>query len=795
MADVELERQALALFERLLDVPEAEKIGWTEIHTEGDPALRRRLEALLKAQPDMELKTGGATDGLTEIPPPARIGAYRIVELIGHGGMGSVYRGERETGDFAHVAAIKVIKPGLLADVLIERFQRERQTLAALIHPHIARLYDGGETPEGYPYIVMEYVDGLPLLAWAEQHRATVAQRAALFCDVCDAVAFAHGHLVVHRDLTPANVLVTADGAAKLIDFGIARPAEEAEAIETRAAGDLSLTPGYAAPERMTSARVTTAADIYSLGRLLERLIPPADGDLDQKAIIARACAERPEDRYPTADALKADVQAWRTNHPVAARRGGPAYLFGKFVRRRPWMLGSATAAVLALAVALGVTIIANVRAEAARAEADARFQQTRAIAKGMLFDAYDEVSRAPGSTKARAVLARLGVDYLDALAADADAPRDVRLEAGQGYVRLAQVIGGGQSSQLGRYADANALLVRADGILSGLIRRYPDDPAVRRGMAELRLEQSGVNIYNNAAIDLARAQAQEAQRLLQPSARADARSAGLYITAIQAEGDTWGWIDDYAKARTIHLRAEAFAAGLPPALQGTREVGSARSGNLRLLGEAQHKTNATEPARQALDQAVALNRSLLARAPDDPALLRKLAVSLWYRAVVHRTNERDPEAKASIDEATALANRMIERDPSDAGALNLYALIGEVSAQILADAGRFSDSYAMGARVIAAHDRLVAVAGDAPGARRSRVSALVTYGGNFFNGGDYVRACGTWRRADAAYADLDRGGVLTETDRQSSWPELKTLLTKNCENGPPRDGMGDEGL
>ncbi len=200
----------------MLDIVEDERTAWIDSRTEGEPAVRAGLVAMREADRRTTLRTAGIDDAMDEEAPPQRIGAYRIIERIGRGGMGAVYRGERATGDFTHQVAIKVIKAGLLSDVLVDRFRSERQTLAGLVHPHIAQLHDGGETEAGSPYIVMELVDGLPLLQWAEDQQLSRAARQHLFGDICGAVAFAHRSLIVHRDLTPSNVLVTRDGVVKL---------------------------------------------------------------------------------------------------------------------------------------------------------------------------------------------------------------------------------------------------------------------------------------------------------------------------------------------------------------------------------------------------------------------------------------------------------------------------------------------------------------------------------------------------------------------------------------------------
>lgn len=220
VVDVALEREAIALFERVLDLPEGERDVWLATETAGRTDLLARVNAMREADRSAQMRTGAAADELEEDDPPERIGAYRLTERIGRGGMGSVYRGERAAGDFAHVVAIKIIKPGLLSEALVERFRRERQLLAGLSHPNIAQLHDGGETDAGSPYFVMEYVDGLPLLEWSREQVPSLAARQLLFREICGAVAFAHRNLIVHRDIKPGNILVTHDGMPKLLDFG-----------------------------------------------------------------------------------------------------------------------------------------------------------------------------------------------------------------------------------------------------------------------------------------------------------------------------------------------------------------------------------------------------------------------------------------------------------------------------------------------------------------------------------------------------------------------------------------------
>ncbi|WP_414902330.1 protein kinase domain-containing protein [Sphingomonas flavalba] len=788
MTDPGTERRVLRLLEALADVPARERDRWVDAQTHEPETVLRRVRATLAAERMTALQTGGAVDAVEDERLPERVGSYRIVEKIGRGGMGAVYRGERDRGDFAHQAAVKLIKPGLLSDRLIERFERERQTLARLEHPNIARLYDGGATEDGAPYIIMELVDGEPILAYCRDNALDRGARLRLFEDVCGAVAFAHHSLIVHRDITPSNVLVTRDGTVKLIDFGIARPRTldgDGERPIGSPVGSLSLTPGFAAPERLAGGETTTAADIFSLGRLLERLVE--DDAPERRAIVARATADTPSARYPTAEALRADVAAWRGNRPIAALDAGWPYAARKFAARHPIGVGAAAIAALLVIGAVTMIVLANIRAQAARAEADRRFAQTRAIARTMLFDAFDQVSAVSGTTQARQTLVQSSLTYLEALAAMPRAPADVRQEAGLGFLRLAQVTGSGQSGQLGRYQDANALLVRAESILKPLYEAQPDDVDARRAYAKLLVEQAGVNLYNNNAIAIARRQAVAARQLLESIRPPDVDTARQLAVALQAEAESYNWDNDFAAAAIGHRRAEEFIRALPPELQADKQVTASLSANLRLLGENLHRTGRADEARGALERAVALNRGVLKHHPDDPSFRRKLAISLWYSAVVHRANRRDADALAAISEAMQLARAVAARDPGDAGGAQMIALCGEIYAQVLADTGRFAESYAVEAEVMAAHRTLVTRAGDAPGARRSMASALETLGVNHYNGGDLAGACRNWRESGAIYGQFAGTGQLSGYDRTTSLPKLTRLIATYCDGAPRR--------
>jgi eukaryotic-like serine/threonine-protein kinase len=397
-------RQADAVFEAALDLPENEWRSFVEQRCASDTQLRDSVLALLAAsrqvhdflsRPAIEL-AGSILDDTT--PPldalasrPARVGPFRIVRELGHGGMGTVFLGERDDGQFQQHVALKLIRPTGDPREHNRRFLEERRILALLAHPRIARLLDGGIDPHGQPWFAMELVEGEPIDRYCESRRLAVEARLKLFLDVCDAVQFAHQHLVIHRDLKPSNILIAADGQVKLLDFGIARLVDPLDRTEEGQSeqGFLPMTPEYAAPEQVRGQPVSTATDIYSLGILLYRLLagrrpykvrgltpdelerticeqqpaPPSAtfephgsvrderarraaqygstpgrmlralrGDLD--AITTMASGKDPAQRYPSVQALADDIGRHLAGHPVRARRPTIAYRVQRFVRR-----------------------------------------------------------------------------------------------------------------------------------------------------------------------------------------------------------------------------------------------------------------------------------------------------------------------------------------------------------------------------------------------------------------------------------------------------------------------------
>ena len=480
-------------FEAALDLTGRERGAFLSEVGSRDPELRDEVQALLA-----EDARQGAADGGTPDMVDERIGAYRIVRLIGEGGMGAVYEAARDDEAFDRHVAIKLLQPGFLSRQLIQRFLLERQILAKLNHPGVAALMDAGSTPDGQPYLVMEYVEGgVPIHAYCRGRSLDVAQRVRLFQDVCDAVHYAHQNLVVHRDLKPQNILVTPEGKAKLLDFGIAKLMRAEPWVS---GGDLTMTelapmtPTYASPEQVRGDPITTASDVYSLGIVLYELLtgskpygagattraeleravcqteprlPSAAaradgrvqlgrrlaGDLD--AIVMMAIRKEPERRYRSAAELREDLERHLDGRPVHARRSTFAYRTGRLIRRHRWTFLAAVAVTLALAAGLVATLIQARIAQAQRALAERRFAEIRKIADSFLFEFDSAISDLAGATAARQLVVRKALEYLTALDKESRGDPRLQTELATAWERVGDIQGNPYLANLGDRAGA----------------------------------------------------------------------------------------------------------------------------------------------------------------------------------------------------------------------------------------------------------------------------------------------------------------------------------------------------
>lgn len=688
--------------EAAADVADPDRLAWIDAQTDHPEVVRARAKSLLLAERRFSFATGGAPRDSDEFDGPERVGGYRLVAQIGRGGMGAVYRGERDRGDFAHVAAIKIIKPGLLSDRLVERFERERQTLAQLEHPNIARLYDGGETEDGAPFIVMELIDGEPILVWSEQHQLKRDARLALFEYVCGAVGFAHRSLVLHRDITPSNVLVTRDGTVKLIDFGIARPTLGGDGTDAPVSlqPSLSLTPGFAAPERVAGGETTTASDIYSLGKLLARLVGAGAPELD--AIIERATHDDPLQRYPTAEALRDDVVALRTGMPVSAYSGQKRYVFRKFVARHRLAVMAAVAAFVLLTGAFAATAWAYFRSERAVVAEAARFAEVRDLAGFMIFNLEKRLSRTAGTAEARVALVERAQTYLAALERNRIADPDLAEEAARAYVELAFVRGVPGRPNLG---DVEASRKDIKAALALTARRdipaaqaLPTSALARAGLAMIAMHHDNAMPVAAAQLD----RAQEELLRVQPAdrsvrwqvARSELRRTQLEQALLSG---------DVAKlqgtADLIESEADASSANPELALRGTID----RALSMQYRGLAGYFEDAFDPAVAHFHKADALFRRAGQMRPGDPLTLYLMAYN-GYNG--HATSLGQPGHEADsyyfLKVARSTLDRLIALEPRDSALRGFAGAVRQAYAQDLSKRGQHKAAIAEQEHVIA---------------------------------------------------------------------------------------------
>ena len=491
-----MDPEAAHLFYELADLTLKERARYFDEHTV-TLELRREVEELLS----FDTAEDGLLDEIVQQAMNTRFdvtdrstagatfGPYRLVRMIGHGGMGTVYLAERSDGEVQQRVAVKFLRWSSYDPVARDRFLRERQILATLGHPGIARLLDAGHTADGQPYLVMEYIDGAPIDIYGE--KLDLAARLKLFEQVCEAVSCAHQNLIVHRDLKPSNILVDDAGRPTLLDFGIAKILD-ADQDQTHTA-ERMLTPEYASPEQVRGAVQSTATDIYSLGAILYKLLtgrsphttagsptrqemiaaigsrePPRASSVNRELprdldfIVAKALRKEPSERYASVEALADDIRAFLEWRPVRARSGNAWYRSRKFARRYRLAVGAVALTITGLSLGL---YLANREREIA----ERRFRQVRLLADQ--FIALDgDISALPGSTKARNRIVSESLQYLTALGAEARRDRDLMLDIGRAYLRIARVQGVPTGANLGQFAQAEDSLRNADGFVDRVL-------------------------------------------------------------------------------------------------------------------------------------------------------------------------------------------------------------------------------------------------------------------------------------------------------------------------------------
>jgi serine/threonine protein kinase len=610
----------------------AERSHYLDQACDGDHELRLEVESLLSSHeragtsfletPAVDLPQ---SQPATRKRVGSRIGAYDILEEIGHGGMGEVYRASRADGQFTKDVAVKLVRGGFDTRVVIERFRHERQILAGLEHPNIARLLDGGTSDDGIPYLVMELVKGMPLDEYCRTHRLDVSSRLKLFLQVCSAVQYAHQRLVIHRDIKPGNILATEEGVPKLLDFGIAKILDPSASSETTVS---PLTPEYASPEQIRGEPITTATDVYSLGVVLyklltghspypentrtphefaraicereperpstailkagmkaepilgkEAVIPLPEaygsdslaklrrrlrGDLD--LIVLKALRKEPQGRYASVERMAEDIRRHLEGLPVTVRRDSWRYRAGRFATRHK--LGVTATALVVIAVLGGVAAtVREARIAAANGHrAEQRFNDVRKLANSLMFEIHDAIRDLPGSTPARRLLVTRALEYLDTLSAQSKGDVSLQKELAAAYERVGDVLGYPYAANLGDKPGALQSYRKALAIREPLAVAAPNDPQLRSSLVETYYRIAQVlEASGNFAEALESVRKARAITPPMPAGNHDPavadRSAGGYYFTAALQVQT----GDLAAARDNYQRAAAIRE---PALQ-----------------------------------------------------------------------------------------------------------------------------------------------------------------------------------------------------------------------------------
>ncbi len=696
------------IFEVAADLPESARAARLSELCGDDAELRKEVESLLSFdtgtapfQRAVE-ETAASLDG----PELTHAGPYRLVREIGRGGMGAVYLAVRDDDEFQREVAVKLVKRGMDTDAIVQRFRTERQILALLEHPRIARLYDGGSTRDGRPFLVMEYVPGEPIGAYCQQRSLPLQDRLQLFRQVCEGVEHAHRRLVIHRDLKPSNILV-ADGQVKLLDFGIAKLLD-ADAQHTMAmTGVRMLTPEYASPEQVRGDPVTTATDIYALGAVLFELLtgmpahPLQTGSMEELErvvcggvapvagagdeldhIVQMAMRLEPERRYASVAHLSDDVARYLDHRPVLARPDSVSYRAAKFVRRHRGGVAAAALVLVSLVGGILGTAWQAHRANENARRAEERFNQVRRLANVFLFDVEAKISTLPGATEARELLTRTATEYLDSLVKEASGDTGLQLELANAYLRVGDVQGNSGQPNLGRPKDAVVSYAKGAALMEQLRANGDAPPESLLLLARLESALSGASARTSQSIQ----SAEHRQRALE-LVREYRRARPNDDAAIALEVESLAQLSADLTHRGDYQRALQYIEQAHPLLQ-LRSPGKESKGLRALLYYRKANTFAVmgrlEDAVEQMRTSVGLREQLGREYPMDARLQAQLLRA--YNELGGMLGDPDEnnlgrygEAITFFEKANGIAEAQYRNDPNSSFApTNLgYGLTG----------------------------------------------------------------------------------------------------------------------
>ena len=777
-------RRVKGLLDEVIALDAAERRSYLDRACGEDLALRSELESLLASHEQAGtgfLKTPAANLSFDSAPPVAtragrRIGVYQIGEQIGHGGMGEVYRAVRADGLYTKEVAVKLVRGGFDSAFVLERFRNERQILATLDHPNIARLLDGGTTDDGVPYLVMELIEGERIDLYCDTHQLSITERLQLFRQVCAAVQYAHQRLVIHRDIKPSNILVTQDGAPKLLDFGIAKILDPAAAgAETTLARPM--TPEYASPEQIRGQPITTASDVYSLGVVLYQLLtgrspymadtrsthelaravcesdpgrpstvvlkpqplPPAEqavpftseqlsrsregspaklqrrlaGDLDD--IVLMALRKEPARRYASVEQLADDLRRHLEGLPVTASQGSWSYRAGKFVRRHRVLIAAAALVVFTLLAGMAATIRQTDIARVERARAEKRFNDVRRLSNSLIFEIHDSIQSLPGATPSRKLLLDRAVEYLDNLSQDSAGDVDLQRELAWGYQRLATVQGDTTQSNLGQVSAAEVSNRKAMALFEAVVKANPHNVTDQLNLAMAYRWRAFFDVYETSG----RSEIDRALAVTNPLMQSDGNK--VEVLAERAEeymilGDNQDAMGDRLQAIESYRRVRELQQQIHrtrPEYAGIRQrMARATVYLAHLIG----RFGSRDEALLLINTGIADYEVLAKATGGDPGVLRELSTSEARRGEIELMRGDLAAARADVHRARQRIEGLAKLDPENK-MLQSDLWVGEFQdGRALAVAGRYAEALPVLQRALQGYQSLHLEADVGPG-------------------------------------------------------------------------------
>ena len=676
-----------ALFGEALELTEDERGVLLRRLREKDPAIARELASLL----EQHEKPG---DFLPPLPLPTpvihdlsnrTVGAYRLIRLLGAGGMGAVYLAERSDGVYSKFVAVKLLAAPFLH--ALDRLLREREILGRLDHPNIARLLDGGSTTDGLPYLVMDYVDGIPIDRYCKEKGVSLEERIGLLLQVCAGVAHAHRNLIIHRDLKPENILVTSDGTVKLVDFGIAKLFDDALNVTSQRPA----TPAYCSPEQLRGEPVTTAADVYSLGVVGYRLLAGSHpyalrtgrldellnavltaepirlslapglnaqtarrlrGDLDN--ILLRAIAREPERRFASVEQFAEDLERYQKGFPVRARSDTLTYRAAKFIGR--YRIASAFA-IMAMVFLIGGIVVTAWQARVAQQ----RFQDLRQFAHSVVFDVNDSLSSIPGTITVQKQVVETALRYLDRLSQESVQDLSLREELAAAYIRIGKVQGGAFEPNLG---DSRGALDSFNKAITA-IGPTPATGELRQLLIQAHMQIANLTVDPIQALPEFRAvlEAGEKQLAGHPD---DIDSLRLMAEACSAVGTIGHLTDRVDEEERMSKRERDYTQRVLNLAPGSWRDELNFSNAVTQYALAMQQEAKYSESLSELQRGDAMLETALQRSPGNELLIRALADQHSRAGSVYRLMGRLEESEAELKQALVLFEPIVNADPQN---------------------------------------------------------------------------------------------------------------------------------